>query len=146
MNKMTSVSKEVVENEKESTAPVVVENEKKSTSEVGEAEVLTYAFCDEEYVESENKEDSSEWFSETHKGRFIVDEDSDLWYKWHEGRGNPNGKFCRENYCNSGGYVWSICGCQQFNNGECMRSGKHKPDYDLSDDDYESDYSGDDDR
>jgi len=144
---MTTVNEVVVvvENEK-SSASVVVESEMKSTSEVGKNEVLTCAFCDEEYVESENKEDSCEWFSETHKGRFIVDEDSDLWYKWHEGRGNPNGKFCRENYCNSGGYVWSICGCQQFNNGECMRSGKHKPEYDLSDDDYESDYSGDDDR
>ena len=68
---MTSVSKVVVENEKELIAPVVVENEKKSTSEVGKAEVLRCAFRDEEYVESENKEDSCEWFSETHKGRFM---------------------------------------------------------------------------
>lgn len=90
--------------------------------------MLTCAFCDKEYVESENKDDSCEWFSETYKGRFIVDEDSDLWYKWHEGRGNRNGKFCRKNYCNDGGYVWSICRCQN-NNGECVRNGKHKTEF-----------------
>lgn len=112
---------------------------KTAASSKPEAE-LRCGQCKTDYKESENVDNCCVWYSGTHKGMYIVNEDSSFWHGWKEWYGPPDSAHCREEYRNEGGYIWSICGCNR-DTGECSRSGKHKPEGEpLSDDDVELEY------
>lgn len=98
---------------------------------------IVCARCEDKYCESENTDKSCLWYSRTHKGKFIVNHDSEFWYGWKEWNGPRNSTYCRKKFGIEGGFVWTRCGCDH-NRDECERECRHKPeDASLSDDDYE---------
>lgn len=103
-------------------------------------ELLKCGNCGMNYKESENDDDCCEWYSTTHKGKFLVNWKSKFWLGWEEHLGPPDSSFCRQRYSRDGGYKWSICGCEH-DRDECRRISKHKPKNEpLSDDDEEIPY------
>lgn len=105
---------------------------------MSEEEELVCENCGSSYTESENTDECCEWYSNTHKGRYEVNYYAEFWVGWNSAMsGPPDSSFCRREYRNEGGYMWSICGCTQ-DTGECIRIGKHKPKGSaLSEDDVE---------
>jgi hypothetical protein len=81
--------------------------------------------CGEKYnANNDNEIDACYWASNTHKGRFVVNHQSEFWADWEsKTMGSPISASSR--FGMDGGFEWTICGCDN-NGSECIRIGQHK--------------------